>query len=169
MPNEQQPIPLDVLVHDCTPLATFLVDLESGDRRGFCTEQEGFSQVVVEIVANQTAFGDIAGITNSDFDAFQQSNHRVAMIDAHLPRLKKLVEMMEETRALEDDKRQRQVNAFADSIERRARTTGEKNLLAKYETTRKYRSAIAMKGVKTRKRKLAEATQTEPPTTPTQG
>lgn len=168
MPNDLQPVALDVLVHDCTPLAPFLVDLDTGRLRGLCSEHEGFSEVVAEILTNQAALGDIAGITMSDFEAFQQSNHRVAMIDARLPALKKLVEMMEETRAVEDDKRQRQVNAFAEAIERRARTTGSETLLAKYEKTRKYRSALAVKGVKTRKKKLAEAarqaTQTEAPT-----
>ncbi len=160
MSNSLEPVALDVLVHDCTALAPFLVDLPPGGRRGMCSEQEGFSEVVGEILTNQAALGDTAGITKADFDSFQESNLRVAMIDARLPALKKLVEKMEETRALEDDKRQRQVNAFADSIERRARTTGDKSLLAKYETTRKYRSAVAMKGVKTRA-KIAKAEAAE--------
>ncbi|MDC0749639.1 hypothetical protein [Polyangium mundeleinium] len=150
MPNPLEPVALDVLVHDCTSLAHFLVDLPPRARMGMCSEQEGFSEVVIEILTNQASLGDKAGITKSDIEAFQESNHRVAMVDAHLPALKKLVEMMEETRALEDDKRQRQVNAFADSIERRAKMTDDKHLLAKYEKTRTYRSAVARKGVKTR-------------------
>ncbi|MDI1478818.1 hypothetical protein [Polyangium sp. y55x31] len=167
MPNSFSPVALDVLVHDCTAFAPFLVDLPPGGRRGMCSEQEGFSEVIGEIVSNQAALGDKAGITKSDYEAFQESNQRIAMIDAQLPALKKLVEMMEETRALEDDKRQRQVNAFADAIERRARTTGDKGLLAKYERTRKYRSAVAMKGVKTRsKMNKADAGEAK---TPSQG
>ncbi|TKD13047.1 hypothetical protein [Polyangium fumosum] len=150
MPNPLEPVALDTLVHDCTAFAPFLVDLPPRARLGMCSEQEGFPEVVSEILTNQALLGDKAGITKSDIEAFQESNHRVGMIDAHLPALKKLVEMMEETRALEDDKRQRQVNAFADSIERRAKTTNDKHLLAKYEKTRTYRSAIAKKGVKTR-------------------
>jgi len=133
-----------------------------------CSEQEGFLAVVTEILSNQAAVGDKAGITHSDFEAFQQSNQRVAMIDARLPALRKLVEMMEETRALEDDKRQRQVNAFADSLERRARMAGDQTLLARYERTRKYRSAIAMKGVKTRT-KAAKAGADQTPEAPAQG
>ncbi len=147
MSNSLEPVALDALVHDCTALAPFLVDLPEGGRRGMRSEQEGFSEVVAEILTNQVALGDKAGITKSDIDSFQESNQRIAMIDARLPALRKLVETMEETRALEDDRRQRQVNAFADSIERRAKTTGDKGLLAKYERTRRYRSAIAMKGV----------------------
>ncbi|MDI3284572.1 hypothetical protein [Polyangium sp. 15x6] len=159
MPNSLEPVPLDVLVHDCTALAPFLADLSEGARRGMRSEQEGFPEVVSEILTNQAILGDKAGITKSDIEAFHESNQRVTMIDARLPAIKKLVEMMEETRALEDDKRQRLVYAFADSIERRAKTTGDKTLLAKYERTRKYRSAIAMKGVKTRSKsaKAAEA------------
>ena len=105
MPTSMEPVALDVLVHDCTALAPFLVDLEGGRLRGLRSEQEGFSEVVAEILTNQNLVGDVAGITTSDFEAFKQSNHRVAMVDARLPALKKLVEVMEETRALEDDKR----------------------------------------------------------------
>ncbi|MRG96741.1 hypothetical protein [Polyangium spumosum] len=166
MPNNLEPIALDVLVHDCTALAPFLVDLPEGARRGMRSEQEGFFDVVSEIHTNQAALGDKAGITKADFDAFQESNTRVAMIDAHLPAIKKLVERMEETRALEDDKRQRLAHAFADSVDRRARTMGDKNLLAKYERTRKYRSAIALKAVKTRAKNAAQAEAAETPSQP---
>ncbi|MDI1451246.1 hypothetical protein [Polyangium sp. 6x1] len=163
MSNSVDPVALDTLVHDCTAFAPFLVDLPERARLGMRAEQEGFPEVVTEILTNQAALGDRAGITKTDIDSLQESNQRIAMIDARLPALKKLVEMMEETRALEDDKRQRLVNAFADSIERRAKATGDKSLLAKYETTRKYRSAIAMKGVKTRSKsaKAAEAEDAE--------
>ncbi|MDC3980740.1 hypothetical protein [Polyangium jinanense] len=158
-------VALDTLVHDCTAFAHFLVDLPPRARVGMCSEQEGFAEVVTEILTNQALLGDKAGITKSDIEAFQESNERVAMLDARLPAIKKLVEMMEETRALEDDKRQRQVNAFADSIERRAKTTGDKTLLAKYEKTRTYRSAVAKKGVKTRTKsaKAAEVDGAEAP------
>ncbi|MDI1476794.1 hypothetical protein [Polyangium sp. y55x31] len=164
MPNSLEPVALDTLVHDCTAFAPFLVDLPPRARMGMCSEREGFPEVAAEILTNQPALGDKAGITKADVDSFQESNHRIAMIDARLPALKKLVEMMEETRALEDDKRQRLVHAFADSIERRSKATGDKALLAKYEKTRTYRSAAAMKGVKTRTKnaKAAEAEGAEP-------
>jgi len=164
MSNSLEPVALDALVHDCTMLAPFLVDLPERARLGMRAAQEGFSEVVTEIHTNQAALGDKAGITHSDVQALQESNERIALIDARLPALKKLVEMLEETRAVEDDKRQRLAYAFADSIERRAKATGDKGLLAKYEKTRKYRSAIAMKGVKTRMKSAAAEAESEAPT-----
>ena len=161
MSNSLEPVALDALVHDCTMLAPFLVDLPERARLGMRAAQEGFSEVVTEIHTNQPALGDKAGITHSDVQALQESNERIALIDARLPALKKLVEMLEETRAVEDDKRQRLAYAFADSIERRAKATGDKGLLAKYEKTRKYRSAIAMKGVKTRMKSAAAEAESE--------
>ncbi len=63
------------------------------------------------------------------------------------------MEILEETRAKEDDQRQRQVGAFAEAVDRRVKANGDTTLLAKYEKTRSYRSAVAMKGVKTRSKK----------------
>jgi len=165
MSNPFIPVPLSALVTDCTDMASFLVDLPPGGRRGMVCEQDGFSDVIAEIEANQDQLGEIAGITKTDFESFQASNQRVAMIDARLPMLKKLVEILEETRAKEDDKRQRQANGFAESVDRRAKTIGDASLLAKYEKTRTYRSAIAMKGVKTRTKK-AKSAQPAPDASP---
>ena len=150
MPNPVLPVALDSLVVDCTPLASFIVDLARGARRGMQVEQEGFSEVIAEILTNQQKYGDKAGITATDFQAFKDANDHVAAIDIHLPALRKLVELLEETRANEDDKRQRQASGFAVSLERRFATTKDAEMLAKYERTRTYRSAIAVKGAKTR-------------------
>jgi hypothetical protein len=66
--------------------------------------------------------------------------------------------MLGETRALLEDKRQRKIFNVAVSVERREKEDPE--LLAKYEKTRAYRSAIAYKAAKTRKKNTeAEAQQ----------
>jgi len=165
MSNSVEPLALDTLVFDCTDVAPFLVDLPRGARRGMVPEREGFSEVVNEITTNQASFGEKAGITPSDFDSFQESNQRIALIDARLPALRKLVEKLEETRALEDDKRQRQIYTLAESIERRARTNHDESLLAAYEKTRAYRSAPGKKAMKTREKNAtlaSEASEVEP-------
>jgi len=159
VPESNDPVALDALTVDCSSLGSFLVDLPPRARIGMLTEQSGFAGVIAEIRTHQSRFGERAGITAADFDSFQESNDRIAQIDARLPALRKLLEILVETRAKEDHKRQRQVYDFAEAIDRRARTSSDTDLLAKYEKTRAYRSANAIKGAKTRA-KRAETTST---------
>jgi hypothetical protein len=85
---------------------------------------------------------------------------RIAKIDALLPAARKLVELLEETRAVLDDRRQRQMSAIATAAEGRAKVLRKPELLAKYEKTRAYRSAGAMKGVRTRRRNESAGAET---------
>lgn len=159
MPN---PVALDSLIVDCSSLGSFLVDLPPNGRSGMISTQPGYVDAVAEVETNQAKYGDAAGITKTDLDALTEANQRVAAIDQNLPALYKLIEVLEETRAKEDDKRQRLINTFAESIDRRARTNGDATLLAKYEKTRSYRSAVAMKAVKTRMKKAESKAEPTP-------
>lgn len=158
MPDSFEPVAVGALSVDCSFLASFVVDLPPGARRGLRVEQEGFGDVVNEILANQAKHGEEAGVTKSDHEAFAQANQRIAQIDAFLPAARKLVELLVETRAVPDDQRQRQAFAIAEAVEGRAKIQKSGHLLAKYERTRAYRSAIGLKAVKTR-RKNAMAEQ----------
>ena len=160
--NEQKPKPGDLIVN-VTPLAKSLVDLAEGRTRGMLFEQPGFAEVVLEIIANQETFGDRAGITNGDFADLQNTSDIIAQIDSYLPAARKLVEILEESRAKYDDHRQRLIYAIADAVERRARPRNDGDtLLAKYQKTREYRSAIARKAVRTRRRNAAQGAETPP-------
>jgi len=138
---------------DCSSIAAHLVDLPEEAMRGMLTAQSGFIEVLLEILDNQATWGDKAGITNSDFANLELSCDIIEKIDMYLPAARKLVEMLLETRALHEDKRQRIVRAIAVGVERRAKLSAEGNkLLARYQKTRTYRSAIGLKGYKTRQR-----------------
>ena len=63
----------------------------------------------------------------------------------------KLLEMINETEALLEDKRETLIRSVAASVDAKAKLVGEE-LLAKYEHTRAYRSAVGTKAAKTRKR-----------------
>ncbi|MDI1432745.1 hypothetical protein [Polyangium sorediatum] len=160
------PVPVGTLVLDCSKHGSFLVDLPQGRMRGLLVERPGFPEALAEVVANQATVGPRAGVTQDDIDAILVDNERVADIDAVLPAARKLVELLEESRAHYDDDRQRRVHAIANLIEGRARTTGIDEVLAKYDKTRAYRSATGLKGMKTRKanKKKAESTPATPPT-----
>jgi peptidoglycan hydrolase CwlO-like protein len=163
MADINEPVAIGALAVDCTALKAFHVDLPPGARRGLRAEQDGFGEVIAEILSNQAEIGDKAGITKNDIDDLALANARIAQIDARLPAVRKLLEILEETRAKLDDQRQRQVSSIARLVDVRAKALSDKTLLAKYEKTRTYRSAIALKGAKTR-RKNAEAAKPEEPT-----
>lgn len=149
---------------DASDLASFIVDLQDGATRGMRTEQENFPEVLGEIAANQASLGDKAGITASDYGDLQLANERIAQIDVFLPAARKLVEVLEESRARLDDQRQRAVHGFARSVEDRAKTRDDgATLLAKYEKTRAYRSAIGVKALKTRLKNAKESAGDEAP------
>lgn len=156
MPNPNAPQPGELVI-DVTALKGFLVDLPPGAMQGMRTEQDGWADVVAEIVGNQAEHGDAAGITATDFARFQTLNEQYAQLVAYLPAVEKLVEILQESRANIDNQRQRLASAFAQSAELRAKASGgDTTLLAKYAKTRAYRSAVAEKGARTR-RKNAEA------------
>jgi len=165
------PQPGDTVI-DVTAIAKYLVDLPEGEMRGMLSEQPGFADVLAEIYANQAAFGEKAGITTVDFNDLQTTSDIIVHIDVYLPVARKLVEILEESRAKHDDHRQRLIYAIADAVDRRAKPREDGDtLLAKYQKTREYRSAIARKGVRTRRRNAQQGTEhpkdpeTPPPTT----
>src|SRR5262245_4156545 len=141
MADEGKPVDLNTLLIDASPFAEFVVDLPPGGKLGLQTQQDGYAEVVAEVVSNQAVWGNQAGITVGDFEQFTLTNERIAKIDALLPAARKLVEVLDETRAVLDDQRQRQISAMATSVEGRAKVLRKAELLAKYEKTRAYRSA----------------------------
>ena len=167
--NPQGPQPGDLKI-DVTALAGVLVDLPEGEMRGMLVERDGFVEVLAEIVANQAQWGGKAGVTAGDFAELQQANDVLAKIGAYVPAVRKLLEMLEESYAKYDDQRQRFVYALASGVERRAKARDDGGaLLAKYERTRAYHSAIGLKAAKTRRRTAGGGDAGSSSTTPSPG
>lgn len=155
--NEIQDIAPEMLVVDCRPIGSILVDLPAGAMVGLQAEHEGLDETLQEIVTNQSTIGERAGVTNSDIQDLKTINGYIDKIDEELPRARKIVELLEESRAKHDHDRHRLIAAIASMVETRARLLQDDSLLARYEKTRTYRSARAIKGAKTRKRNAAAA------------
>jgi hypothetical protein len=132
----------------------YAVDIPPGGCQGMQPTRVGFPEVCKELLANQAEWGLKAGIPEAEMTDLVTSNDRIGRIDAFLPALVKAVEVLTETRYMLDDKRQRIALNAAQSVDRRTKSCPD--LLAKYQTTREYRSAIAKKALKTRA-KNAEA------------
>jgi hypothetical protein len=152
MAEETKKLSIHDLNFDARPLAEYLVDLEPGERQGLRVAGEDFPVVVGEVKDLQPIFGARAGITDEEVEEFSTAVDRTHEIDKHLRVARKIVEVLEESRAVQDDKAQRMAFGFAQIIEARARTFGDSQLLARYEKTRAYRSAAGFKAARTRRR-----------------
>ena len=147
------PPPEYIFTIDLNPLKPFLVDLPANAMRGMRQEQEGWEDVWQEIVANQAPYGQRAGITVTDFNKFVAFNEQHAQILEQLPLVDKAEEILTESLAHVDDIRHKLVTQFADAAEDHAASEGgDPTLLTAYEKTIAYRSIIADKATKTRKK-----------------
>lgn len=150
-------VPEGSLVVDIRALAGIVVDLPHGALQGMRTEQKGYEDVVTEILSNQRALGEKSGVQQSHIDRLLELNRQIEQIDQYLPAVKKLYELVTETRASVDDERQRLVRAIAELVEAHVKAIRDSALLAKYEKTRNYRSAAGFKAAKTRRSNVAAA------------
>lgn len=156
MDNESKKPGINDLFVDARPMAGYLYDLVQGRRLGLRVALEGFLAAAAEVIDNQSLYGERAGISAKDFESFVTALERIDEIDKCLRVAHKLVEVLEESRALLDDQAQRQIFSYARIVEARAKAYGDSEVLARYEKTRAYRSATGLKAAKTRRRNEAE-------------
>jgi hypothetical protein len=130
------------------------------------TAQDGCDQVCKEILANHAEWGTKAGITAEDAAELEDINAKLARLDQFVQPVRKFLELLVETRYVLDDRKQKLIYTIAQAVERRGKEKPE--LLAKYQHTRAYRSAIAKKAVKTR-HKNAEGASASEQGTPDEG
>ena len=140
------------LAVDATELAPIIVDLPPGARRGLLSSQPGCADVVTELRSNQKDFGARAGVRDEEVSDLEGLLANIARIDRVLPAARKQVELLEETRAVQDDTLQRRIYQIAQSVERRSRINGNGDLAARYEKSCQYRSAIGVRAARTRRR-----------------
>lgn len=157
MLEDAKRIPEDRLVIDARELAPFLRDLEAKATRGMHRAREGFHLVLKEIFDLQAKIGGPAGILSRDVEELRLLTKQIELIRKHMPRVRKLLELMVETELVLDNRRQQIVRTIARTIDNAAYLTKDGTLLGAYATTRSYRSAPGKKAVKTRQRRAALA------------
>jgi hypothetical protein len=123
------------------------------------SEQEGCDRAEAEVDGNQATYGERAGITQHTYQELRKSKESIEKIRQKLHAVRKFKEILDESLAFHDDRRQRLLHSIADSVERQAKALGDHELLAKYEQTRAYRSSIARKAVRTRQRNQQEVNE----------
>lgn len=155
MSSDSKILPVGSLLVDARELEGQLKDLSHGSLRGMRTTQKGYDEVITEIVSNHPLFGSQAGITDDDLRRLEELSELVEKLDRYLPAVKKLHELLRESRAFADDQRERLVCALAGTLEARAKLDRNEAILARYEKTRAYRSAPGVKAAATRRKKAA--------------
>jgi hypothetical protein len=139
------------LIIDASSMASYLIDLEDGATQGMRREQPGMVDVIQEVSANQKLWGAKAGVTVDEATELVTSTAQITQIRAYRPAVAKLLEMLDETEAKLDDRRDTLIRIIAESVDAKAKSVGP-DLFAKYEKTRTYRSAVGNKAAKTRKK-----------------
>lgn len=152
----RRPEPSALLI-DARPLENILVDFESGTTRGAARAKPGFDEAVHEIVTNQPKIGVNIGILQSQVDELLELNKNIQLISSYIPAAKKLYELLTESLSYLDNRRHEIIRVIAKTVEAQAEAMKDESLLGKYEATRRYRSATAIKAAKTRKKKKAAA------------
>lgn len=152
----RRPAPSALFI-DARPLEDILVDFESGATRGAARAKPGFDEAVHEIVTNQPKIGVNIGILQSQVDELIELNKKIELIASYIPAAKKLYELLTESLSYLDNRRHEIIRVVAKTVEAQAEAMKDESLLGKYEATRRYRSATAIKAAKTRKKKAAAA------------
>ena len=106
MPNDPNTPLVGSLKIDVSALAAFLTDLPPNGTLGMRTEQDGYDEVILEIKSNQADYGDAAGITATDLKNLLTADKQSAQIVAQHPAAMKLVEILIESKAAIDAKRE---------------------------------------------------------------
>jgi hypothetical protein len=89
---------------DARALESFLVDVADGGTQGMRREHEGIAEVVHEIGTNQKTWGSKAGVTVEEVATVVTTTAQLAQLRAFRPTVAKLLEMIDETEALLEDK-----------------------------------------------------------------
>jgi hypothetical protein len=146
------------LLIDARALASFLIDMPAEwERRGLLRRRKGFDVVWQEITLNQRTWGERAGITASDFEELCTAEEQLRQIQALLPRVQKVAELLEENATRLDDFIQRMVKGIAATIDIRSEIRDDPELRAVYENVRRYRSEPQLRGARTRRKRAAAA------------
>jgi hypothetical protein len=123
-------------------------------------ERPGLPEVLKEIYDNQETLGARAGVTAEDILTLQTADVQIATTREYLGTVRQLAGILEYTEADVDEGRHRRINAIATAVDRRLQEAGNEDLALRYAKTRAYRSAIAVKAVRTRRRRTQEAQDT---------
>jgi hypothetical protein len=155
MSDSKDPVPLGSLAIDCTLLASCAVDLPRG-RRGLRASLRGFAEEILEMMPPKAAPGAVTDTTDADFERHVQAVQHLGQLEAALPAARRLVKLLEKTRAVIDEELQREVQTLVQGVDNRAKLDRSEQLLRKFVKTRAHRKAAGVKAAARARKKKAE-------------
>jgi hypothetical protein len=144
------------LTVDLSNVASKLIDLAPGAMKGIRGEQEGIDNVKKELAESMSAHAEAADIPAHVYQRFLERTALLEQLREKERELRKLVEILEETRAKTENDREDDISIIAKAAQSAADRRKDPGVAAPFEATIRYNSQIADKALQTR-RKNAEA------------
>ncbi len=136
-----------------------LVDLPPGAMQGVRREQPGIAEVLAELAHALPQYGNDAEVHGAFHARIMQASIDIQKLGEHELILKKLLEVVQESKAQLMNNREYDISAVAAKVVESATRQKKPELMAHFEKTLHYRSQTALKGIATRKKN----TLVEPP------
>ena len=139
-------------------VVSFLVDVKEGGTKGLRRVKKGVDEVLVELSNAVPKVGNAAGVSLAIYAEIVESTSRLAKLYAVRSLLAKAMEVVEETVAVEQHKRESNIAIIANTVKSVARHKDE-NVVAAFQKTLRYHAQFAEKAWKTRRRNKKDAAE----------
>ncbi len=129
-----------------------LVDLPPGALQGVRREQPGMAGVLAELAHALPHYGNEAEVHGAFHARIMQASIDIRKLEEHEVLLKKLLEVVQESKAQLMNNREYDISAVAAKVVESATRQKKPELMAHFEKTLHYRSQAALKAQATRKK-----------------
>lgn len=142
-------------VLELTEVMPILADIPKGRMSALRREKDGIAEVLHELSVAVPAFGEVAGVA-PNYAEIVESTSRLEKLRLLRSRLAKALEVVDESEAVEEHKRETNIACIVDLVRSTARRK-DASIAAPFEKTLKYHAQFADKAWKTRRRNAKEA------------
>lgn len=148
------------LVISVEEVKDLLHDLPPQARRKLKREKQGFGSVLEELRTALPKHGKTLGLSSDLLQKIEGASANIIKLEAARAELAKLLEVVEESIALQEDEREQDLTAIAEAAKKAAQRK-DPSVAAPFEKTMKYHSQVADKAVATRRKNAESATSGE--------
>ena len=145
---------------DLLAIASILIDMAPGGLRGLRHELPGLDGVISELAVSVPAMGAKASVSPDAYADFEKTHGYVQQIRAARLVVDKLAEVLAESEAYYENRREIEVTLIATAVRTSARHK-DASLRAAFEKTLTYYSQKAMKAVKSRRKNAKSASDSD--------
>jgi hypothetical protein len=152
------------LLIDATALAALIFDLAPKAARSLKREQEGIEGVLAELPTALSQFAATIGLAADTFVQIDMATKNIGLLRALLTDAEKLVEVLRESIAFQEDAREAEFSRIAENV-KRAVERKDPSVGAPFEKLLTYVAQVGVKAAATRRRNEAAEAENEAPVT----